>query len=171
MTAALRSSLPDREPSMRRPGSASAKVTPLAPARSRRQSRSQSSAPVVRSLPKPQPLPVWLKFLVTLQRGSSVLTFVLVAGVLSVYGWTVLVQQRWGHEYSKLETLRKHERHLVAANEVLKNQLAQQAERPDTGLVLPDPGTTVFLAPAPARPLVEPSSLPAMPASTSPLGY
>jgi hypothetical protein len=40
---------------------------------------------------------------------------------------------------------------MTAANEVLKDKLAQEAERPGTGLVSPNPANTIFLAPAPQR--------------------
>jgi hypothetical protein len=75
--------------------------------------------------------------------------------VLTVYGWTVYVQQRWGQEYSKFETLKKQERQLISGNEALKNQMAQQAESPNSGLMVPDPNHTIFLMPAPERPLVQ----------------
>ncbi|NJO40190.1 MAG: hypothetical protein HC769_12615 [Cyanobacteria bacterium CRU_2_1] len=128
---------------------------------------------VVKSLPQPKPAPAWLSVLLRAQQASSVLTFLLVIAVLAVYGWTVYAQQRWGQEYRNLEALKKQERQLIATNEALKNQIAQQAEAPNGGLVLPDPSTTIFLTPASPRPMVEPEiNLPppqSIPAK--PLGY
>jgi hypothetical protein len=93
--------------------------------------------------------------------------------VLAAYGWTVYLQQRWGHEYEKLETLKKQERQLVSANELLKNQMAEQAEKPTAGLLLPDPSNAIFLTPAPQRPEVKPKSIaPSAESSPAkPLGY
>jgi hypothetical protein len=111
--------------------------------------------------------------LVKVQRFSSVPTLLLIIGLLIVYGWTVYTQQRWGKAYSHLEALQKQERQLTATNEVLKNQMAKQAEAPDVGLVLPDPGNTIYLTPAPQRPAVEPevNLPPPQPIPARPLGY
>ncbi|OLP17317.1 hypothetical protein BST81_16040 [Leptolyngbya sp. 'hensonii'] len=105
--------------------------------------------PSVRRLPKPQPLPLWLKFLVGAQKGITVLTLPVAAIALALYAQTVYTQQLWNRDYHKLETLKRHERQLIAANEALKNQLAQQAERPMTGLVSVTPANTIFLKSAP----------------------
>ncbi|HEY9628406.1 MAG TPA: hypothetical protein V6C84_13985 [Coleofasciculaceae cyanobacterium] len=128
---------------------------------------------VVQQLPKPQAAPPWLKTLLHVQRASSFLTFSLIISLLAVYGWTVYTQQRWGSAYSHLEALQKQERQMTAANEVLKNQMANQAELPDVGLMLPEPGNTVFLIPAPQRPPVEPevNLPPPQPIPARPLGY
>lgn len=122
---------------------------------------------------RPKPKPLWLSLLLRCQQVSSVMTLLLVAGVLTVYGWTVYIQQRWGQEYDRLETFKKQERQLVSANELLKNQMAEQAENPTAGLLLPDPSNAIFLTPAPQRPQVKPkSTVPAVESSpTRPLGY
>jgi hypothetical protein len=131
------------------------------------------STPVVRPLPQPQPIPTWLKLLMKVQKGSTVVTFLLLGTVLATYGWTVLTQQRWGHEYRRWGALQKHEQQLMATNEVLKNQMAQQAESPKAGLVAPDPSSMIFLAPAAPRPAIQPdveaSTPDALP--NRPLGY
>ncbi len=128
---------------------------------------------VVQQLPRPQAAPSWLKSLLHIQRTSSFITFSLIIGLLAVYGWTVYTQQRWGRAYSHLEALQKQERQMTAASEVLKNQMAKQAEAPDVGLALPDPGNTVFLTPAPQRAPVEPevNLPPPQPIPARPLGY
>jgi hypothetical protein len=129
--------------------------------------------PVVQAMPQRQPAPAWLRVLVKIQRLSSVSTLLLIMGLLVSYGWTVYTQQRWGQAYSQLGALQKQERQLTAANEVLKNQMARQAEAPAVGLVLPDPGNTIYLAPAPQRPAVEPevNLPPPQPIPARPLGY
>ncbi|MBF2001349.1 MAG: hypothetical protein IGS38_11585 [Synechococcales cyanobacterium M58_A2018_015] len=127
---------------------------------------------VVRSF-QPKPIPRWLTALLWLQRGSAMGTLVLAAAVLVTYGWTVYLQDRWGQEYERLEVLQKQERQLIAANEALKNQMAQQAEDPTTGLLPPDPSNTIFLAPAPERPAVKPKpTTPELePLPRRPVGY
>jgi len=121
----------------------------------------------------PQSTPAWLSPLLFLQRSSDIVTFVLVASTLTLYAWTVYTQQQWAQEYGKLESLQREERQLTTTNEVLKNQLAQQAEKPSTGLVTPTPAKKIFLQPAPQRqPLSAPTKTvdPELP-SKAPLGY
>lgn len=117
--------------------------------------------------------PAWLRSLVRLQRTSNLVCFFLIASTLGVYAWTVYTQQMWSQEYRKLENLQRNERQMTAANEALKNQLAQEAERPGTGLVAPNPANTIFLPPAPQRqsrpkPVAAPNS---ETSPTTPLGY
>ncbi|MDP8934235.1 MAG: hypothetical protein M3N42_08835, partial [Cyanobacteriota bacterium] len=89
-----------------------------------------------------------------------------------VYG-----EQRWSQDYQKLETLRLQEQQLSAASEVLKHQLAKEAQNPETGLTPQNPGDTIFLQPAPEirSPLVAaPNSEPALKNGggvETPLGY
>jgi hypothetical protein len=107
------------------------------------------------------------------QRGSTIATFCLVSGALAVYSWTVYSQTFWGKEYSHLEQLQKNQRQLTEANEALKNQIAQQAETPEAGLVLPDANNTIFLQAAPDRPLrPDPTTSVIAPTPlTMPMGY
>lgn len=120
---------------------------------------------------RPQP-PLWLKLLLWTQRGSALVTLMLGAALLVTYGWTVYIQQQWGREFERLESLKKQERQLVSASEVLKNQMAEQAEKPTAGLLLPDPSNAIFLTPAPQRPAVKASPAPPKePAPNRPLGY
>lgn len=106
---------------------------------------------VVTSLPRTQPPPAWLKLLLNIQRTSSVAVIGLVIATLAIYGWTVYVQQRWGQEYRRFESLRKEERQLISGNEALKHDIAQQAELPTSRLTVPDPNHTIFLRPAVPR--------------------
>ncbi len=116
--------------------------------------------------------PLWLTLMLWTQRGSSLVTLMLGAAILVTYGWTVYIQQQWGREFDQLEAMKKQERQMISANEVLKNQMAEQAEKPTVGLLLPDPGNAIFLTPAPERPAVKASPTPLVEsAPTRPLGY
>jgi hypothetical protein len=119
------------------------------------------------------PTPVWLSPLLFIQRSSDIVTFILVASTLSLYSWTVYTQQQWSQDYRKLENLQRDERHLTTTNAVIKDQLAQQAEKPATGLVSPSPANTIFLTPAPQRQARTTPSQTASnePGARNPLGY
>lgn len=78
--------------------------------------------------------------------------FVLVVAALVVYGSMVYTQQLWSKEYSNLKKMQRNEREMVAANEALKNQLAQQAERPESGLIPRSPAAMLIVPAAPERP-------------------
>jgi hypothetical protein len=184
MATALRSDEVNQRVSTRRSAtqsSASTRLEAVPSLRSRRRSPRSSarvSLPtavneqVVTALPRASAPPSWLKWLIRVQRISSVTTFLLIVSILTMYGWTVYVQQRWGQEYSKFETLKKQERQLISGNEALKNQMAQQAESPNSGLMVPDPNNTIFLTPAPERPPVQSKPRSAHQTTpTKPLGY
>ncbi len=110
---------------------------------------------------KAQSLSPKLSFLLTLQKRFSLLTFVLVLATLTTYAWTVYAPKLWSREYRKLEALQRHERHLTTTNETLKNQLADQAEKPNSGFSKANPSHNIFL---PAKPISPPS-----PATDKPL--
>lgn len=93
--------------------------------------------------------PVWLTALIFLQHVSSVATFGMVTASLVVYIWTVYTQQLWNREHRKLVTLQRNERQLIGVNESLKEQLAQQADAADNGLVAPMLESSLFMKPAP----------------------
>lgn len=95
--------------------------------------------------------PLWLLQLCYFRHRSSAIMWLLVAAMLTVYGWTVYSQQRWNQAYQQLEQLQVHERQLVTTNEMLKNQMAKQAQEPDTGLVPPNPAAAIVLPAAPQR--------------------
>ena len=182
MTAALRSNVSSRRFPPRQPGTyaGASKVAQFNPAIARRQEPSQirsvSSSAVshqtVQSFPTSQSTPLWLRVLTAAQRTSTVVTFSLVASTLAIYGWTVYSQQLWGTEYQRLESLQRQERQLTAANEVLKNQMAQEAEDPASGLTMPDPTSAIFLQPAPPTQSAMPQAVPTpKPVRAAPLGY
>lgn len=106
-------------------------------------------------------LPIWFLFLRSWQRRFGIATYILIAGMLVVYSSNVYLQQKWGQEYRKLENLQRAERQLTTANEVLKNQLAKQAEQPTTALISPNPAAAIILqasTPTSKRSLIKPNS-------------
>ena len=116
----------------------------------------------------------WTRSLILLQKSSSVLAFCLVSASLVVYSKTVDTQQLWGSQYKKLENLQRHERNLTTVNETLKNDLAQQAENPETGMVPFNPNNTIFLTPAQKRPFKKAAAETTAEddtITTTPLGY
>ncbi|NJM70920.1 MAG: hypothetical protein HC862_12200 [Scytonema sp. RU_4_4] len=116
----------------------------------------KQKASTVPVMPSAESFPSWLVRLYTLHRYSSVVAFALVAVTLVVYGWTVYSQQLWSQAFRKRENLERQERQLMTTNEVLKNKMAQEAERPSAKLVSPSPDRMIFSNPAP----VEPNSVP-----------
>lgn len=125
-------------------------------------------------LPKQKP-PAHLRSLLVLQKSASLVTLSLIGAALGVYAWTVYIPKLWNKEYNKLETLQRYERQLQSTNETIKEQLAQQAEKPGNGLVNPNPAQTIFLPAAPEMPnhpakKASPESKQA-PLVTTPLAY
>ncbi|NEO26238.1 MAG: hypothetical protein F6K03_04915 [Kamptonema sp. SIO4C4] len=107
------------------------------------------------SLPTKSPkFPLWLRTLLAVKNGTSILTGCLVTAVLIVYSSTVYVQQQWTEEYQRLEKLQREHRNLTAADEVFKNQLASQANQKNAGLVAPSPSNTIFLPRSEEKPFV-----------------
>lgn len=96
---------------------------------------------------KNQKPPAWFKRLSKLQKRFGAATLLLMGGMLLVYGATVYTQQKWSQEYRKLENLQRYERQLITTNELLKNQMATEAETPATGLVAPNPSEAIVLQP------------------------
>ncbi len=98
-------------------------------------------------------IPHSLQFLLLIHKSSATLTFCLVTITLAVYGWTVQAPNLWSQEFQKLTKLQRDERHLVGANEALKHQLAQQAQKPIVGLSDPHPRDLIFLPDVKVTPL------------------
>lgn len=114
--------------------------------------------------------------IISVAKVSSILSFMIVSSTLAVYGGTIHGQMKWTEKYQRLEKLRRNEQQLSIANELLKNQIAQQAESADTGLVSQNNVKRIFLEPAPSRPAPvispAPELLPASPKSINrPIGY
>ncbi|MBM0741400.1 hypothetical protein JOY44_07170 [Phormidium sp. CLA17] len=134
-----------------------------------------STQSAVRKLPTARPFPNWLRLLIQAQRGSLIVTFTLVVATLVMYGGTVYMQQLWSKEYRKLKTMQRSERQMLAASEVLKNQIIQQAESPNSGLVNKSSQHTLVLESSPLR-TVKPVAVPILikaeaSANMPPLGY
>lgn len=126
----------------------------------------------VENLPIPTELPLWLRVCIGVQQGTLFLSCGLAAVVLAAYAWNVYSQQSWGEVYQELQLLRRNERQLISANEILRNQLAQQAEQAGTGLVNPKPQHMIFLEPAmtPPAPVVQ-IDPPPQRSHEEPIGY
>lgn len=126
-------------------------------------------------LPSSKPAPLWLLRLCSLQRRSFVVTFLLIAGMLKLYSWTVNSQQTWVQSYRKLEILQRNERQLTTTNEMLKNQLALQAEQPATALAPSDSSSAIFLPasrlPAASKPIIAQTLTTKTKLTPMPLGY
>jgi hypothetical protein len=111
-----------------------------------------------------------------MERRFCFVTLLLVTVMLIVYGWTAYTQYKWSQQYRKLVSLKRDERQLTTTSEMLKNQMALQAEKQSTGLVPPNPATVIFLKPAPQRPAATelPATKPTAQTKKSnpiPLGY
>lgn len=165
MTAAIRSPDSPRSRSTRKPAAGRAvpsKVTSISRARRAKsgpelpnysaadeQAESRAQASVLKVMPDRQSQPMWLRSLLRVERASCAAAVLLLGGALTLYGLTVYSEQRWSQEYQKLETLRLREQQLSAASEVLKHQLAKEAQNPETGLIPQKPADTIFLSPVP----------------------
>lgn len=136
--------LPKQFPAKLTSESQKTSIAPQRLASTRRMRSRQSSSATPIDLTQ-KTLPTSLQFLLRFQQATSIMTFGLVGVALMVYGLTVYTPRTWSHEYKKLRSLQNHERQLVATNEILKNQLAQQAEKPNSGLVRPNPNYNIFL--------------------------
>lgn len=102
-------------------------------------------------LPDKPSLPVGLRLLNRVQQGSTVLTSVLVTGALLVYGSTVYLDKSTNRALAQLDALQGESQELTSANESIKQSLAEQAIREDSGLKPTEPGDVLFLAPMPRR--------------------
>ncbi|MGL5062037.1 MAG: hypothetical protein ACRC62_18855 [Microcoleus sp.] len=193
MTAAIRSPDSRRSRSARKPATAptKAKVTSIARARQAKTGPQLPNYPAsevvpvrpqvseLKVLPDLQGRPAWLRSLLRVERASAAAAFLLVGCAMGLYGLTVYGQQQWNEEYQKLENLRLSEQQLSAASEVMKNQLAKEAENPQTGLVPQNPSDMIFVEQAPesrssqktALPNPDPAMIENQVDTKTPLGY
>lgn len=119
----------------------------------------------------PSRSPIWFLYLRSMQRRFGIATYILIAGMLGVYSSTVYLQQKWSQEYRKLENLQRYERQLTTANEVIKNQLAKEAEQPPTELIPPNPGEAIILRSSSSKGARATVKLEAQPKIDIPSGY
>ena len=118
------------------------------------------------------------RIIISVAKVSSIFSFIIVSITLAVYGGTIHGQMKWTEKYQRLEKLRRNEQQLSIANELLKNQIAQQAESADTDTTSQNNVKRIFLEPAPSRPAPvispAPDLVPASPTPQSinrPIGY
>lgn len=165
----------DRNTSSKSPRS---RVTLLSLWRSRRAARDRKVSP----LPAQPPLPRPIQRLKRLQRWSAIVAIVSISLAVLVYGQTVQLQNAWSMDYRKLQNLQRQERDLRVALEVLKDQVARQAEAADSTMQSPDPKQLIFLKPTGEAATTErsPNAPPAIPPVTGaeraatdpkPIGY
>ncbi|MBE9223267.1 hypothetical protein IQ215_11220 [Cyanobacterium stanieri LEGE 03274] len=88
--------------------------------------------------PQKVTIPFWLKCFNFITHTSTGLSIATVVGCFVVYAITVSAPKEWTKRYRNLQDLQKRERQLTFNDEVLKNQLAQEAREANSGLVSPD---------------------------------
>lgn len=115
-------------------------------------------------------LPAWLG---SLEKGMKYL-FCGVAGMsLIAYGCMVYTQEQWRINHQQLQKLKNQERQLAITNARIKNQIAQAAEKTQSGLVSPQPADFLYVpanpqaVPAPVKQTEATQSVPVL----GPLGY
>ncbi|MEA5471810.1 hypothetical protein [Spirulina sp. 06S082] len=119
-------------------------------------------------------IPFWLRCLIALKHGSSIVTFCLVVAVLMVYSSMVGIQQEWSNAYQKRQSLQRQLQELSMARAQINNHLGVEAE--SSGLQSPSPSNTIFLEPSPIEPTVVQASAKSSPSpkparGNTPLGY
>lgn len=130
----------------------------------------------LRIRPLSETAPIWMQWLISSQRYTSAIAFILMGATLSTYGAIVYSQQLWNQEYQKLQSLQRQEHEITTAGELLKNQLAETAITQNQGLVAPTPENNLFLEAAPQRQATKKSnssvkSAPTPKPTPTPLGY
>jgi hypothetical protein len=141
-----------------------------------RNQKVKNSTGAIPVMPNSDSAPVWLLRLYALHRHSSIVAFLLVAAMLVTYGWTVYSEQLWSQASRRLQNLQRQERQLTTTNEVIKNKMAVEAERPEAGLISPTPKGAIFLPRASHSPNQADSSATTQNSdpqqqTSSPLGY
>ena len=111
--------------------------------------RSLKKAKIVKSksFPAANTLPKNLKTLSLLQKGSFSIAIATMASSIGLYFSTVNIPKQWSQEYQHLEDLQLQERQLVAINETIKYQIAQEASQDDR-LTISKPESAIFINPA-----------------------
>lgn len=108
--------------------------------------------------------PLWLKALMLLGHGSSLMCYGSLAILLVVYGMTVYAPRQWTEKYGRLRELQKQERQLTFTDEVLKNKLGELAGQSGFGFIKPDPTMPpVFLPDVEVKSIELPSELSPVP--------
>jgi hypothetical protein len=123
--------------------------TRVKPQRINNKNRTSKNPIAIPVMPDGSKVPMLLMRWNSFHRHTSVATFLLVSTTLIVYGLTVYSQHLWSSSYKKLQELQRDERQLTKTDETLKNQMAQEGEKPHSGLVSPTPANTIFLEETP----------------------
>lgn len=100
-------------------------------------------------------LPQNLKTLSLIQKGSFAVAIATMTASISLYASTVKIPKLWSQEYQHLEDLQLQERQLIAVNESIKYQIAQEASQ-DKNLSISKPESAIFISPtkvAPRKPV------------------
>jgi len=105
-------------------------------------------------------LPKNLKILSQIQKGSFAIAIATMTASIGLYASTVQIPKLWSQEYQHLEDLQLQERQLVAINETIKYQIAQEAGQ-DSRLSITKPESAIFISPAKVKARKSPSSNPA----------
>lgn len=126
--------------------SKSVRVKPRGVNNRNRTNKNQKAIPV---MPDGSKVPMLLMRWNSFHRHTSVATFLLVSTTLIVYGFTVYSEHLWSESYKQLQDLQRDERQLTKTDEMLKNQMAQEAQKPHSGFVSPTPANTIFLEETP----------------------
>ncbi len=111
----------------------------------------QSSVLAPIELPKQPRLPLGLRVLHRFQQGSTVLTGLLVTSALVVYGSSVYLDRSTNQAMAQLNALQSESQQLSTANESIKQSLAEQAVKENSGLQPYQPDDMLFIKPEPRR--------------------
>jgi hypothetical protein len=96
-------------------------------------------------------LPQNLKTLSLIQKGSFAVAIATMTASISLYASTVKIPKLWSQEYQHLEDLQLQERQLIAVNESIKYQIAQEAAQ-NKHLSISKPESAIFISPAKVAP-------------------
>lgn len=118
-----------------------------------------SSQSAMVHLPKPAPYAPWVQRLMVGQKGIWLLTLTLVGCALTLYGQSVYQHRQWGQSYSQLEQLQKLEQQGMAASEIMKQSLEEEAEHPTSDMTSQMPNKAISIETAPARVFEEKEAL------------
>jgi hypothetical protein len=127
--------------------------------------------PQVTELPHHNSAPVWLRSLLTIQRGSLILFGSAIGLSAIVYGHTARTQDLWKSQHQQLKRLQAQESQQALMTENINYKLVQTAEKPESGFVAPSPVRSIFILSAPQRPTKTLPVPQSQPKSKLPLGY
>jgi hypothetical protein len=91
--------------------------------------------------------PFWLKSMIIVSNGSSLVCYLSVAIAFVMYSMTVYAPKLWTQKYEQLQNLQKQERQFSFTDEIVKNQLGESAKKAGSGLVNPDPNQPPIFLP------------------------